>query len=162
MFCKLSHLPGCFCPWNFFQNIGFNMVLSDPLYVTSSYPTWILSRGVSGFATECTCDVWCRGLTICLLACWSTFWKSTNKQQLGCRFDILAYAITYAKLRYLWDPLDLCCSMADCRFLRGLGLNLYHLQYERLWLLIVWVPSLYVPVCLVYLPLAISHRTLAM
>ena len=24
------HLPGCFCPWTFFQNIGFNMVPSDP------------------------------------------------------------------------------------------------------------------------------------
>ena len=22
--------PGCFCPWTFFQNIGFNMVPSDP------------------------------------------------------------------------------------------------------------------------------------
>ena len=26
----ISHLPGCFCPWTFFQNIRFNMVLSDP------------------------------------------------------------------------------------------------------------------------------------
>ena len=24
------HLPGCFCPWTFFQNIGFNMELTDP------------------------------------------------------------------------------------------------------------------------------------
>ena len=24
-------------------------------------------RGVSGFATDCPCGVWCRGLTICLL-----------------------------------------------------------------------------------------------
>ena len=38
-----------------------------PLYVTSSYSTWILCRGVSGFATDCPCDVWCRGLTTCLL-----------------------------------------------------------------------------------------------
>ena len=22
-------------------------------------------------------------------ACWSTFWKSNSKQQLGCRFDIM-------------------------------------------------------------------------
>ena len=22
----IPHLPGCFCPWSFFQNIGFNMV----------------------------------------------------------------------------------------------------------------------------------------
>ena len=37
-----------------------------PLYVTSSYSTWIFCRGVSGFATNCPCDVWCRGLTNCL------------------------------------------------------------------------------------------------
>ena len=24
-------------------------------------------------------------------ACWSTFWKSNSKQQLGCRFDIMDY-----------------------------------------------------------------------
>ena len=34
-----------------------------PLYVTS----WIFWRGVSGFATDCPCSVWCRGLTTCLL-----------------------------------------------------------------------------------------------
>ena len=55
---------------------------NGPLYVTSSYPTWIFCRGVSGFATDCPCGVWCR-------ACWSTFWKSNFKQQLGCRFDIM-------------------------------------------------------------------------
>ena len=38
-----------------------------PLYVTSSYSTWVFCRGVSGFATDCPCDVWCRGLTTCLL-----------------------------------------------------------------------------------------------
>ena len=27
----ISHLPGCVCPWTFFQNIGLNMILSDPL-----------------------------------------------------------------------------------------------------------------------------------
>ena len=38
-----------------------------PLYVTSSYSTWIFCRGVSGFAIDCPCDVWCHGLTTCLL-----------------------------------------------------------------------------------------------
>ena len=38
-----------------------------PFYVTSSYSTWIFCRGVSGFATDCPCGVWCRGLTTCLL-----------------------------------------------------------------------------------------------
>ena len=37
---------------------------NGPLYVTSSYSTWIFCRGVSGFATDCPCGVWCRGLTI--------------------------------------------------------------------------------------------------
>ena len=38
-----------------------------PLYATSSYSTWIFCRGVSGFATDCPCDVWCLGSTTCLL-----------------------------------------------------------------------------------------------
>ena len=38
-----------------------------PLYVTSSYSTWIFCRAVSGFATDCPCNVWCRGLTTWLL-----------------------------------------------------------------------------------------------
>ena len=38
-----------------------------PLYVTSSYSIWVFCRGVSSFATDCPCDVWCRGLTTCLL-----------------------------------------------------------------------------------------------
>ena len=40
---------------------------NGPLDVTSSYSTWIFCRGVSGFATDCPCDVWYRGLTTCLL-----------------------------------------------------------------------------------------------
>ena len=40
---------------------------NGPLYVTSSYSTWIFCRGVSGFATDCPCGVWCRGFTTCLL-----------------------------------------------------------------------------------------------
>ena len=26
----IPHLPGCFCPWTFFENIGFNTVPTDP------------------------------------------------------------------------------------------------------------------------------------
>ena len=37
------------------------------LFVTSIYWTIIFYRGVSGFATDCPCGVWCRGLTTCLL-----------------------------------------------------------------------------------------------
>ena len=38
-----------------------------PLCHISSYSTWIFCRGDKGFATDCPCDVWCRGLTTCLL-----------------------------------------------------------------------------------------------
>ena len=47
-----------------------NMIQHDalgPLYVTSSYSIWIFCWGVLGFATDCPWDVWCRGLTTCLL-----------------------------------------------------------------------------------------------
>ena len=40
---------------------------NGPLYVTSNYSTWIFCRGVSGFATDCPCGVWCRGSITCLL-----------------------------------------------------------------------------------------------
>ena len=113
--------------------------------------------------------------------------------------------VSNGKLEYLWDPLDCCGTMADGRFVRGHGFNLYHLQCECLGLLSIWEPalytldplhrygtmadgrfvrghgpnlyhlqhkylglfsvwvtSLYVSVCLVYLPLAISHRALGM
>ena len=59
------------------------------LYVTSSYSTWIFCMGVSGYATDCPCGVWCRGLTTCLLHVGPTFWKSIFKKQLGWRCDIM-------------------------------------------------------------------------
>ena len=41
-------------------------LLSDS-YVKSTFSTRIFCRGVSGFATDCSCGVWCRGLTTSLL-----------------------------------------------------------------------------------------------
>ena len=38
-----------------------------PLYVTSGHSIRIFYRGVSGFAIDCPCGVWCQGLTTCLL-----------------------------------------------------------------------------------------------
>ena len=84
----IPHLPGCFCPWTVFQNIGFNMVPSDPFmshlatqlgYLQGSFRlcNWLsLRRLVS----------WINHLHS---ACWSTLWKSIYKHQLGCGFDIL-------------------------------------------------------------------------
>ena len=82
-----------------------------PLYITSSYSTWIFCRGVSGFATDCPCDVWCRGLTTCLLHVGPPFGNRFFKHQLGCRFDILdsissffcilTYAIIYVLIHHI-------------------------------------------------------------
>ena len=81
--CRLTHLirfymytwtvcyrSGLFSVWT---SIAFNR--ADVL----SIPTRIFYRGVPGFATDCPCGVWCRGLTTCPPVCWSTFWKSSLK-----------------------------------------------------------------------------------
>ena len=62
----IPHLPGCFA-LNLLSEYWIQHGAIGPLYVTSSYSTWIYCRGVSGFATDWPCDVWCRGLTTCLL-----------------------------------------------------------------------------------------------
>ena len=85
----ISHLPGCFCPWTVFQNIRFNMVPSDPFMSHLATQLGILQGSFR---------LW-NWLSLRRLVSWvnhlppvwlSTFWKSTIKQQLGCRFDILA------------------------------------------------------------------------
>ena len=37
------------------------------LYVMLTFPTRMFYRGVPGFATDCPCGVWCRGLATFLL-----------------------------------------------------------------------------------------------
>ena len=81
-----------------------------PLYVTSSYSTWIFCWGVSGFVTDCPCDVWCRGFTTCLLhvgppfenrflnTSWAvglTYWI------VYLHFLYLAYAIIYVLIHHI-------------------------------------------------------------
>ena len=53
--------------WAIFDEPIFSKYCHWPLYVTSNYSTWIFCRRVSGFATECPCGIWCRGLITCLL-----------------------------------------------------------------------------------------------
>ena len=36
----IPHLPGCFCPWTFFENIGFNTVLTDPFMSYLATQLW--------------------------------------------------------------------------------------------------------------------------
>ena len=59
--------PRMFLSLDFLSEYRIQHGAIGPLYVTSSYWTGIFCRGVSGFGTDCPCDVWCRGLTTCLL-----------------------------------------------------------------------------------------------
>ena len=105
----IPHLPWCFCPWTFFENIGFNTVLTDPfmshlanldiLQGSFRLCNWLFLRRLLS---------WINHLPP---ACWSTFWKSNFKQQLGSRFDImdneiyffcvLTYAIIYVLIHQI-------------------------------------------------------------
>ena len=70
-----------------------------PLYVTSSYSTWIFCWGVSGFATDCPCDVWGRGLTTCLLHVGPPF----GNQFLNTSWAVgLTYWILYLHFLVFW------------------------------------------------------------
>ena len=59
--------PRMFLPLDLLSEYRIQHGAIWPLYVTSSYSTWIFCRGVSGFATECPCEVCCHWLTTCLL-----------------------------------------------------------------------------------------------
>ena len=82
-----------------------------PLYVTFSYSTWIFCRGVSRFATDCPCDVWCRRLTTCLLHVGAPFGNRflSTTWAVGLTywivylyfFCILTYAIIYVMIHHI-------------------------------------------------------------
>ena len=82
-----------------------------PRYVTSSFSTWIFCRGVSGFATDCPCGIWCRGLTTCLLHVGPPFGNQflNNSWAVGLAkwivylhfFCILKYAIIYVLIHHI-------------------------------------------------------------
>ena len=64
-FCNHSP-PRRLCPWNFFQNIGFSVVPSDPFM--SDLDTKLgYSTGGFRLSTDCPSGAWCRGSTTCLL-----------------------------------------------------------------------------------------------
>ena len=63
---EISYLPGCL-PLDLLSEYRIQHGAIGPIYVTSNYSTWIFCRWVSGFATDCPCSVWCRGLTTSLL-----------------------------------------------------------------------------------------------
>ena len=85
-----------------------------PLYVTSSYLTWIFCRGVSGFATDCPCDVWCRGLTTCLLHVGPPF----GNRFLNTSWAVgLTYRIVYLNVFLYFDICNYICIDTSCHCL---------------------------------------------
>ena len=68
VFCSRPEaLPRMFLSLDLLSEYRIQHGAIGPLYVTSSYSTWIFCMEVLGFATHCPCDVCCRGLTTCLL-----------------------------------------------------------------------------------------------
>ena len=124
-----------------------------PLYVTSDHLTGIFCRGVSGFATNCPCDVWCRGLTTCLLHFCAPFGNRflNTSWAVGLTywivylhfFCILTYAIIYVLIHhimfwlylYFLNILYQClCRVIEC-VITNICLNI-SVQY------IQWIPSI--------------------
>ena len=62
---------------------------NGPLYVTSSYSTWNILQGSFRLCNWLSLRRLVSWINHLPPACWSTFWKSEFKQQLGCRFDIM-------------------------------------------------------------------------
>ena len=99
-----------------------------PLYVTSSYSTWIFCRGVSDFATDCPCTVWCRGLTPCLLHVGPPF----GNRFLNTSWAVgLTYWIVYFHFLY-FDICNYICLDTSYHFLALSLLLKYSLFFQVL------------------------------
>ena len=105
-------LSGCFLPLDFLSEYRIQHGTIGPLYVTSRYShdNWDILQGRFRL---------CNWLSLRRLVSWinhvppvflSTFWKSTFKQHLDCRFDImdckssffiLTHAIVYVLIDHL-------------------------------------------------------------
>ena len=99
-----------------------------PLYVTSSYSIWILCRGVSGFATDCPCEVWWRGLTTCLLHVGPPF---GNRFLNTCSAVGFTYWIVYLHFLY-FDICNYICLDTSYHFLALSLLLKYSLFFQVL------------------------------
>ena len=99
-----------------------------PLYVTSSYSTWIFCRGGSGFVIDCPCDVWCRGLTTCLLHVGPPF----GNRFLNTSWAVgLTYWIGYLHFLY-FDICNNICHDTSCHCLALSLLLKYSLFFQVL------------------------------
>ena len=124
----IPHLPVCFCPWTFFQNIGFNMVPSDPFMSHLATQFGIFCRVVSSFATDCPCNVWCHGLTTCLLHVGPPF----GNRFLNTSWAVgLTYWIVYLQCFFLYfDICNYICLDISYHFLALSSLLKYSLFFN--------------------------------
>ena len=110
-----AQLPGCFHPWTFSLNIGFNKYVTfGLLYVLFTFPARTFYRGVPGFAIDCPCCVWWRGLTTCplyvgplfenLVENDSWFVSLTKGKTTFCCFLLLHILIPYNRILYFCLP----------------------------------------------------------
>ena len=95
--------------------------------------------------------------------CWSTFWKSIFKQQLGCRFDImdsissriLTYAIIYVLIHHIifwlylyflniffFSSTHVLSSSIDVVLVLSIGINLGALVVSYIYVWMVYILSL--------------------
>ena len=95
-FYAISHLLGCFCPWTFFQNIGFNMVQSGPFM---SHLVTQLGHSAGEFQTLQLIVVAAFGVGILV----HLFGNRILKQQLGCRFDLMDSNDSLPMCLALWE-----------------------------------------------------------
>ena len=99
--------PRIFLSLDFLSEYQIQHGAIGPLYVTSSYSTWIFCRWVSGFATEYPCDIWCRGLTTCLLHVGPPF----GNQILNTSWAVgLTYWIVYLHFFFVFWHMQLYMS----------------------------------------------------
>ena len=99
-----------------------------PLYVTSSCSTCIFCGGVSGFATDSPCDVWCRGLTTCLLQIGPPF----GNRFLNTSWAVgLTYCIVYLHFLFILTYAIICLDISYHFWLYLYFLNiLYFFKYS--------------------------------
>ena len=99
-----------------------------PLCVTYSYSTCVFCRRVSGFATDRPCDVWCRGLTTCILHVGPPF----GNRFLNTSWAVgLTYWIVYLHL-FVFRHMQLYKSWYIISFLALSLLLIYYLFFQVL------------------------------
>ena len=66
--------PWMFLPLGILLECWIEHVSFGLIYVMFTFPTSIFYRGVPGFATDCPCGVWCRGLNHFLVTIHNSNW----------------------------------------------------------------------------------------